>query len=402
MECIWSIACPTDKRMKEEDLKDFTFCNPVEAVFGEGIFNTLAEVCEGRTVMLLIGAASAKESGAYDKVRQCICASAKECHDFDDVTICTYGGIVRATEFARANQVDVVVGMGGAAVMDTAKASAFCAVHEDFDAYLTHEKQQNSDEKLPLVLIPTYPSTGSEANGTSDIMGYAGSINNVYADHALLYPPFTYSLGRQATAFSTMVLLAQTGYRYFTDGNPISRAFTAASLRCVLNAFDALMDDPCSYEARGVMLWASFLETSGLLGLGMEDRWTYSIFSANGLCRFTVGTSYREGLSVMLPRWLVWAGAHHPEAVRSFVVEVLGGSPEAQTDALIAHGYERLMGILRKGGLPLTLDAYGPKPSPEQVEAAIDKVSSREFTNEEYQAMMDACYNVSLPKPDRA
>ncbi|WP_251212597.1 hypothetical protein [Adlercreutzia murintestinalis] len=91
------------------------------------------------------------------------------------------------------------------------------------DAYLTHELEQRNDEKLPLALIPTYLSTGSEANGASDIMGYAGGIKGVYADLALLYAPFTYSLDAKATTYGLMVMLAQTGYRYFTDRNPISR-----------------------------------------------------------------------------------------------------------------------------------------------------------------------------------
>ena len=378
-------------------MKDFTFRNPVEAVFGEGVFDALGDLCTGRNVMLLFGRASAKENGTYRQVRQAVEKTAASCCDVGGIAICTYDGIAQATDFARSQNIDAVVGLGGAAVMDTAKAVAFCAMHDDYDAYLTHEKDQLGETRLKLALIPTYPSTGSEANGTSDIMGYAGSINKVYADYALLYPPFTYSMDKRSTTFSTMVMLAQTGYRYFTDGNPISRGCTAASLRAVLGAFEVLMGDPHNYDARGTMLWASFLETSGLLGLSMEGNWTYSIFSANGLCRFTLDTSYREGLAVMLPRWLVWAASHHPGPVHDFLVNVLGANPDSGFQAALRFGYEKLLDICRRGGLSLTLEAYGPMPDDSAIESAIAKVSSREFSNEEYKAMLKACYDEDFP-----
>lgn len=379
-------------------MKDFIFKNPVKAVFGTECLDVLSEKVRGAKVMLVSGAGSAKANGTYDQVVEAIRQTASSFEDYEGVAICTYDAIKQGAELAAAHGVDCVVGLGGAACMDTAKGIALCARHlADMDAYLTHKLEQKGAARLALVLIPTYPSTGSEANGVSDIMGYAGGVSDVYADVSLLYPPFTYSLDAKAITYSLMVMLAQTGYRYFTDRNPISRGFTASSLKAILEAHAALLEEPENWDARGVMLWASFVETSSMLGLGIEGNWTYSIFSANGLCRFTVGTSYREGLSVMFPRWLVWAHDHHPEDVRSFVVEVLGGDSEASDEELMRFAFARLMDILRAGGLPTTLDAYGPRPSHEEIAAATNRVSSKEFSVEEYCAMVDACYSEAFP-----
>ena len=231
----------------------------------------------------------------------------------------------------------------------------------------------------------------------SDIMGYAGGMHGVFADYTLLYPPFTYSLDARNTAFFTMVLLAQTGYRYLADENPVSRGCAAASLRAVLDAFDTCVENPESYEARATLLWASFLETSGLLGLSMEGRWTYSIFSAAGLLRFTLGTVYRENLAMVFPRWLVFAACHHPEPVCRFAVEVLGVSPEGDMEATVRAAYERTMDVLRRGGLPTTLEAYGIVPTDEEVAAAAERVSSKEFSVEEYCALVRACTTEEFP-----
>lgn len=378
-------------------MRDFAFYNPVRVVTGEAALEKLAEVSAARTVLLVCGGASARLNGSLERVAVAVRARGSAVVQYGGVTQCTYDAIVEGVRRVHEYGVDMVVGLGGASAMDTAKAVAFCAMHADYDAYLKGELPQRNDEKLPLVLIPTYPSTGSEANGVSDIMGYAGGIHGVFADYALLYPPFTYSLDARNTAFSTMVLLAQTGYRYLADENPVSRGCAAASLRAVLDAFDTCVENPESYEARATFLWASFLETSGLLGLSMEGRWTYSIFSAAGLLRFTLGTVYRENLAMVFPRWLVFAARHHPEPVCRFAVEVLGVSAEGDTEAVVRAAYERTMGVLRRGGLPTTLDAYGIVPTDEEVAAATGRVSSKEFSVEEYCALVRACTTEEFP-----
>lgn len=45
-----------------------------------------------------------------------------------------------------------------------------------------------------------------------------------------------------------MVMLAQTGYRYFTDRNPISRGFTLSSLKAIIADHDAT-------EAQVALAW---------------------------------------------------------------------------------------------------------------------------------------------------
>lgn len=378
-------------------MKDFTFHNPVTAVFGDDALAILRSAIEGAKAMVVYGSASAQKNGSLAKVREIASEAEATLIEYGGVSQCTYDAIAEGTALARKEQAQVVIGLGGASAMDTAKAIAFCAAHDDFGRYLMGELAQRNDEKLRLILVPTYPSTGSEANGVSDIMGYAGGIHGVFADYALLYPPFTYSLDERNTAYGTMVMLAQTGYRFFTDANPISRGCTRSTLRAMLGAFDTLVKDPEDYDARGTMLWASFMETSGMLGLGMEGNWTYSIFSAAGLLRFTRGTVYRENLAMVYPRWLVFSARHHPDEVRDFCIEVLGASPESGVREAVEHGYDRSMDILRRGGLPTVLSDI---PTFDEVADATHKVSSREFTVKEYYEMIRACGTEAFPGLD--
>lgn len=378
-------------------MSSFSFHNPVKVVCGEAALEMLATVSHGKRVLLVSGSASAKANGTFDTLAHILDAENAVLIDFDGVSQCTYERIAEGVELARSCDAEVVVGLGGASAMDTAKAIAFCAVHDAYDDFLLGLREQSNDEKLTLVLIPTYPSTGSEANGVSDIMGYKGGIQGVYADYALLYPPFTFSLDARNTTYSTMVMLAQTGYRYFGDRNAISRRFTAASLRSVLEAYEVLLTDPKNYDARTTMLWASFLETSGLLGLETEDKWTYSIFSAAGLLRFSMGTVYRQNLAMVFPRWLIFAARHHPDEVRDFAINVMGASADAPIEDAAHHAFDRCMALLRSGGLPTTLEELGPIPRDKAIVDAVSKVSSREFTIEEYLQMVRACESESFP-----
>lgn len=122
-----------------------------------------------------------------------------------------------------------------------------------------------------------------------------------------------------------------------------------------------------------------------------------TVVQYGGVTQCTYGTVYRENLALVFPRWLVFAARHHPEPVCRFAVEVLGVSSGGGTEATVRAAYERTMGVLRRGGLPTTLQAYGIVPTDEEVAAATERVSSKEFTVEEYCALVRACTTEAFP-----
>lgn len=110
----------------------------------------------------------------------------------------------------------MVIGAGGASVMDCAKLTAFGSCHEeDLWPYLKGEKDPYGMQKLPLVLMPTYPSSGSEyglgAVAADSRSGDYGTAFGIPADVAIL------------TALFPRFLKAMAGYheadirRYFQD-----------------------------------------------------------------------------------------------------------------------------------------------------------------------------------------
>jgi alcohol dehydrogenase class IV len=145
----------------------FNYNLPVNLMFGQGRSAEVGEVTSkyGKKALVVTGGSSAKKSGLLDRTIEYLKKSCVESVIFDKVkqnpltTTACEGAI-----FAKENNCDVVVALGGGSIMDCAKAIAFMAVNEgDINDYIYARK--TSDKALPLILIPTTCGTGSEGNG---------------------------------------------------------------------------------------------------------------------------------------------------------------------------------------------------------------------------------------------
>ena len=146
---------------------NFNYYLPVNVIFGCGKSAQAGEITKpyGTKALIVTVRSSAKKSGLYDKVNDSLKAAGIDSVLFDKVAqnpLTTTA--IEGAEFAKANDCDVVVAIGGGSIMDCAKAIAFLAVNDgDINDYIFNRKV--SDKALPLVLIPTTCGTGSEGNG---------------------------------------------------------------------------------------------------------------------------------------------------------------------------------------------------------------------------------------------
>ena len=145
----------------------FHYYLPVNVVFGCGKVKEVGELAKpyGKKALIVTGKSSAKKSGLYDKVKDCLKAAGIESVLFDKVSqnpLTTTA--MEGSAFAKEHACDVVVAIGGGSIMDCAKAIAFLSVNEgDINDYIFNRLK--SENALPLILIPTTCGTGSEGNG---------------------------------------------------------------------------------------------------------------------------------------------------------------------------------------------------------------------------------------------
>lgn len=145
---------------------NFDYSHPINLKFGKGKVDTVGAVCKvyGKKALIVTGRGSTKKSGLLDRVILNLKGENITAVVFDKVsqnplTTTVYEGV----EIARAEQCDMVVGVGGGSIMDAAKAIAFCMINEgDISDYIFGRKQGKG--ALPIILIPTTCGTGSEGN----------------------------------------------------------------------------------------------------------------------------------------------------------------------------------------------------------------------------------------------
>ena len=173
--------------------------------------------------------------------------------------------VEEAIELARANQCNLVIGLGGGSPIDTAKIVAlysndFHSVNELLEADISGFK------KMPLFAIPTTAGTGAEATFVSVITAKDGSKKAIYTpkilpDVAILDATLTLKLPRHitaATALDAMVHCIEA-YTSRTKKNPISDALAVKSLQMLWSNFYKVLDHGDDIDARAEMLLGSTL-----------------------------------------------------------------------------------------------------------------------------------------------
>ena len=149
----------------------FHFYNPARIVFGAGKLNELARLpLPGKKAMLLISnGTSTKLNGSLDKtiagLRQAHIAYAL----FDKIMENPVREVImEGAAFARENECDFILALGGGAVLDSSKAIAAMAVNDgdlwDYVHGVTGKGYPLKRKGLPIVAVPTSSGTGSEVN----------------------------------------------------------------------------------------------------------------------------------------------------------------------------------------------------------------------------------------------
>ena len=308
-------------------MKDFIFRNDTKLLFRNDIRTTLVEIAKGHKVMFVYGGGSVKRNGCHDDIVQTLTDNG--------IPFVEYGGssrefakIEEGIRTAKANGITMIIGAGGASVMDSAKLMAFGFYHESDLWYYVKGKNPYGLECLPLALIPTYPSSGSE-NGLGAVSvdsrtGDFGTAYGIAADYAILCPRYSLTLDREMTTYTGLVTLVQLSACILGDKNKMSYDAGISYIRNVLEATRTLQKNPDDLDARGIIMLGASLSTSSRLGIGKEEPFAYDIYELEFLPEKLFGSSYRRSLTSIFPKFLCALGKHHPEEVGKYYLDAFG------------------------------------------------------------------------------
>lgn len=150
---------------------NFNFNNPTNLIFGSGSLNTLGkQKMPGKKAMLMISnGKSTKKYGYLDRTIEQLKQAGVEYALFDKIMENPVKEVIHeGAMFARENNCDFIVALGGGAVLDASVAiSAMATNPGDLWDYVnggTGKGQPLVNAGLPIVTIATTSGTGSEIN----------------------------------------------------------------------------------------------------------------------------------------------------------------------------------------------------------------------------------------------
>ena len=144
-------------------MHNFFYHNPCRIIFGRGSSARLAEQARmlGSRALLVYGSRHLRESGRLPLFLSSLAASRIKVADYSGVPANpTFEEAAKGIRLCRKEECDLVIGIGGGSVMDTARAiSAGFYFGEELRPVFYGKKRLK--KRLPLILLPTLPGTGS-------------------------------------------------------------------------------------------------------------------------------------------------------------------------------------------------------------------------------------------------
>ncbi|RLI46741.1 hypothetical protein DRO69_02370 [Candidatus Bathyarchaeota archaeon] len=250
--------------------------NTQKLIFGKGSIRKLAEevkeIIGKKARIFLVTDKGIEKAGLLDKAKTSLNNEEFEVTVFDDITgeptIETMRKASTALKEAKSN---IVIGIGGGSVLDTAKAAAIMATNSgDISQYFEPAEKKIKQKPLPKILVPTTAGTGSETSPEIVAIDVEKSAKifiadpATIADVAIVDPLMTVTCPPKQTAASGMDALAH-------------------AVECFLVSKPTPLTD--AYALHAVKLIAENLREAYHHGDDVEARYNMSIAATlGGMC----------------------------------------------------------------------------------------------------------------------
>ena len=342
------------------------FYLPTEVITGCGTFEQLGKQAArfGRRALLVCGAGSAQRSGLLARARDLLAAAGVTVTVFDRVTgeadLTTVEAAIAA---ARADDVEMVIGLGGGSPIDTAKAVAGMAPLAG-TVWEYHGGRKLEAGGLPFLAVPTTAGTGAEVTKNAVLIDphtrikYSIRDDRWFARVAIVDPEATLSMPAGVTASTGSDALCQAIESYTSIGaGPVTDALAARAIELIGHNLARACADGGDLAAREAMSMGSLMA-----GMAMA---TARLGGVHGMAHplgshFDIPHGVICGL--LLPYTmeynLDYATERYADIAALMGVDTTGLSTEEASAAAAA----RVRELVTQIGVPLHLHEFGVKP----------------------------------------
>ncbi len=344
-------------------MENFVLHNQTKILFGKGMLDQLGSECQllGKRILLVYGQESIKKNGLFDQIIRLV--------NKHELTIIEHGGVVsnpllshvrEGIQKVKANNIDLILAVGGGSVIDSAKAiSAGACVNHDVWKFFTGKK--SIKETLPLVCVLTLAAAGSEMNGgmviTHDEKKHKFGTGNTLLNPnvSILDPSLTITVPKDYTVYGAIDAIAHICEFYFTtkENAPVQERFMEGLIINIMDSCNRVLANPNDYNARADLMWCTTLALNGwtAAGLGLVG---FPMHMIEHTLSAHYNVAHGAGLSVVMPGWMHYMVGTQPEKFNQFSERVFNNTHgNLQTNG--KNGIQALKKVFKGWQAPISL-----------------------------------------------
>lgn len=304
-------------------MENFIAYNPTKLHFGKGVVNDLGSAAAGlgKKALLVYGKGSVLRNGSYNDTIAQLKA--------EEIAIVEYNGIKpnpvvtdvdEAAKLGIAENVDMVVAVGGGSVIDSAKIIALC-ISENVSGWKIMTGKHTPLSSKPLIAVLTLAATGTEMNpvavlqnhDTDQKIGFRHEL--MFPAHSFLDPVYTQSVPADYTAYGIVDLVAHSLEAWFGAGRAdLSDRFVVSIIQEAMEVGPMLMNDLENYDHRARIMWAA---TNALNDTTMHGRISgdWGVHALGHTLSYLYDTAHGATLSIFYPAWMRRLSEQKPERI---------------------------------------------------------------------------------------
>lgn len=363
--------------LKDKDMKNFSFINPVKVIFGKDTIKSLSkEIPSNSKILITYGGGSIKRNGVYDQVKKALVGY--EYYEFGGIEANPhYETCLEAVQVIKNKHIDYVLAVGGGSVIDATKFIVAAACFEGGDPWNILDQQAPIKKAIPFGTILTISATGSEMNSGAVITKAATqeklSFNSseVFPKFSILDPEVTYSLPPKQVSNGVVDAFVHVVEQYVTypANAMIQDKFAEAILVTLITEGPKALEAPEDYDIRANLMWASTWALNGWIGCGVPQDWATHMIGHELTALY--GLDHAQTLAIVLPGVLSVMREQKAEKIIQFGEMVFGIYNNMSKEERLDNTISAVINFFEEMQVKTRLSDYGLG------EEAVDAVSER-------------------------
>lgn len=367
-------------------MENFQYYAPTKVIFERGAENHVGTELKStgvKKVLVHFGGGSVKRSGLLERITQKLTEN--------EIQYVLCGGVEpnpkvslvrKGIAICKQEQVDFLLAVGGGSVIDSTKAIAHgyannCDPWEDYIL-----KGAQPTKTTPFGVVLTLAAAGSEMSNSMVLTDDATQTKRGLSTDqnrplvAFLNPELTFTVSKFQTGCGIVDTMMHTLERYCVPngGGELTDRIAESLLISVKHAGLKAIENPCDYDARATLMWASSLSHNGLTGCGVKFAFTVHKLE-HDFSGLHDNIAHGAGLSVLFPAWakqvyLQDTARFAQLAVRVWDCEMDTVHPEKTA----LEGITRMQAYFAQIGMPTTMREIGI--TPDDYEAIVNKTTN--------------------------